>query len=496
MIEYVSPTIIKLTDFEGDIQTLKKFLTYTDQGVLYEIKRLKNNPWFVTKHGTEAYTEKLHELKLASKPCLLIEKGGEYFTYSGLAETLHDTFGHKITKHPQVPLHKTLMPWDKPPVHKNRYYQDEAAEVLFAARHGSISIPTGAGKSKIALDLVKDIGLKTVIVAPSSNIFDQLYDLFSYHFGKKLVGKYGDGKKETKKIITIAMAQTLTRLEPDHPDWKFFQDVDVILYDEAHLCSVDTFKKTALEVLKNASYRFFMSATVFRNDGTDLLLNAITGPIVYEKTANELISEGFLAKPKFCILQSQSNSTYYGKDVLKMIHKHLYSNAFIHKQAALIANKMVENFDHQVMIMLDKVEQFKYLYPYLTHKFGFAHGPISKPNKEIIPKEYHKSDPTELIEKFNNLNFKILVGTNCIGFGSDTREAQTIINLQAGKSPIKFMQLVGRGTRVTDRKNSFNFIDFDIANIPVLSQHATERAQLYQSIYDNVHHINTYGVEI
>ncbi len=62
-----------------------------------------------------------------------------------------------------------------------------------------------------------------------------------------------------------------------------------------------------------------------------------------------------------------------------------------------------------------------------------------------------------------------------------------IINLQGGKSEVKFKQLAGRATRIIPGiKEEFYFTDFMIDNIPVLKNHTFSRIKIYNDIYPNV----------
>ncbi len=486
MIEILSPTRIKLHGYEARYQELQRFLTFTDTSVAYQIKRFKHARWFVNKFGEEMYQEKLQELKDSEKVCLL---DVNFETYSGLLQDLREKLGNPpITRKWSYPPYKPLV-WYNEPSFNLRDYQQEAAERLLAVGHGSVSLPTGSGKSAVIREITKVIGLKTVIMAPSVSIARQLYDDFKVHFGPRFVGLYGNGKKEFKKRVVIAISKSLDSLEENTEAWEHLSQANVFIADESHLCPAETLKKVCLGVLGKAEYRFFVSATQMRNDGADLLLKAIIGPLVLTKSAVELINAGYLAKPNFLIRQFESASSYASADILKMLHHHHYNNRPLHQDAAELANKLVSVTKHQVLIMVDHIEQFQYLQGHLRHKFAFAHGGVSKLNRSMIPEAYWKSDPTKLVKEFNDGKLPILIGTGCISIGTDIRPVNSIINLQAGKSEIKFLQLVGRGTRCTPDKKEFNFIDYGIMSVPALKNHLFSRIKIYKNFYDNVKYI-------
>ncbi len=483
MIELLSPTRIKLTGYEDRYEELRKFLTFTDTSVAFEIKRFKNARWFINTHGEEAYQERLAELKATEKVCLLDE---HFTTYSGLLEDLKEKLGvtavHRKWSYPPY----EPMAWHKPLEFKLRDYQQEAVERLMAVAHGSISLPTGSGKSLCLLQITKEIGLKTIVVAPSVSIARQLYEEFKKHLGTKYVGLYGDGKKEYQKKVVIAISKSLVNVEKGSEVWDHLSSAKVALFDESHLLAANTLKDMCLGVLGASPYRFFVSATQMRNDGADLLLKAIIGPLVFTKSAVELINAGYLAKPHFLIKSIESSSSYASADPLKMLSHHHYNNRALHQNAAELANKLVSLTKHQVLIMVDHIEQMQYLISHLNHRFEIAHGGTNKSNRHLLPEKYWKSDPGALVKEFNNGQIPILIGTGCISIGTDIKPVNSIINLQAGKSEIKFLQLIGRGTRCTPTKTEFNFIDYGIMNIPSLKGHVFSRIKTYKAFYNNV----------
>jgi superfamily II DNA or RNA helicase len=260
-----------------------------------------------------------------------------------------------------------------------------------------------------------------------------------------------------------------------------------IIAHNCHTLPASTFESVCSGIVENATCRYFFSATQMRNDGSDLLLDGIVGPIVYEKTTTDMVNEGFLAKPTFMVLNVESSSNHSSKDPIKMLSSHLYNNAELHQYVADLANASVETLGHKVMIMIDQVTQFKYLYPRLKGRIAFAHGGgMSKENMSEIPERFHKSDSDQLVADFNAGKLDILVGTSCIAVGTDIKPVNIIYNLQGGKSEIKFKQLIGRGTRLAPNKNKFWFVDFDIRNIPMLHNQTKSRIEIYRDFYDNI----------
>lgn len=468
-----------MTDIQ--LMEIRANLTYRNKAVQYEIQRLKNSPYY-----NEKTQEKINELKAKEVVCLLNQDpNGEYWCLSGLHPKLKK-YTEDLVVNYKLPEADSI-PWAKVPDKTPFPYQTAAKEALLKANHARVEMGTGLGKSFIILNLVKELGLKTVVMAPSQNIAEQLYNDFLLHFGKKYVGKFFDGKKEPKKLFVIGTGASLTRVEPGSPVAEELAKTQVFISDESHQCPAATFEKVCIEVLRDAPYRFFFSATQLRNDGQDLLLDAITGPTVYEMTVQEGVDQNYLAKPVFKIIETSSDSSFYSKDANEMTRKHLYYNPRVLQQAAAIANNSVEHLGHQVLILIDEVEQFTRLAPHLKFPAKFAHGPLGE-NKEKVPKEYQEVDNGKLVDSFNKCEYPILVGTSAISTGTDIRSVKTMIYLKGGKSEIEVRQGVGRCTRLEKSisKTACTVVDFDVSNIDLLHKHAKTRIKIYEDIYPEV----------
>lgn len=483
MIRYINPTQIRLEGYTGQkLSVLRQHLTYHDKKVDMEYQKAKHSGWLAQKLGEEGFREHLADLKSQRMKCILFEDESGLWTYSGLAQRLANAFDDQIVPLSSPPERK-LLPWANKPKNEPRYYQIEAQEALLKATHGGVEIGTGLGKSTIIQFLTKHLGMKTLIMAPSESIFLQLAKEAELHFGKKYVGRYGAGKKEFKKLITIAIGASLTRIEEGTPAFEEFSKVDVFIADESHLTPAKTLQSVCFELVKNAQFRFFFSGTQMRNDGLDLVLEGITGPIVYEMTVREGVDKGFLAKPIFTMVTCGSESHCSSKDANLMTRQHLYYNPEVNKKAADLANKSVELLGLPTLILVEEMEQLAHLLPYLKHKVAFAHGGVTKENKDKIPAAYHDSDPNQLVDEFNAGNLPILIGTSCIATGTDIKVAAQIIYVMGGKSEIKIRQAIGRGTRLVPGKTTCYFTDFDIADVPTLHRHANARRAIYEDVY-------------
>lgn len=497
-------SILLLKDMDQNLLTkVKNYLSYEDKTKLYEFRRMQESHWLMTKMGQKAFNAALKKLQNEVQVCLLKTNVDNtkypFYTYSGLFYDLKETFGLNLENEVEYPP-PALVPFVKKNPYTLRGYQQdivnnlttnkiEAFPGVFYPR--AIEASVSAGKSLCMVELAKRFGLKTLVVTPTINIANQMYELFKEMFGAKYVGLFGDGKKESDKLFVIGIGASLAKVDEQSPYWGALSKSQVLLIDECHLIATKTLSTICLNLCKSAPYRMFLSGTMTRNDGSTLLLKGITGPNVYEISSQELIKQGFIAKPTFYIVKVDSFSNFNSSkssDSLKMMREHVLFNDNIYKNVGKIIKERIKF--GPILILLDEVEQFNSLEPFLApNEACFAHSATGIKAKTLSEK-YRKSDPSALIKEYNKGSYPILVGTDVIGIGSNILPARTLILIKAGKSEITFIQSVGRGLRATPDKKEVVIYDFMVNNVPMIKRHTETRQEFYRQINDDIRIIN------
>lgn len=468
-----------------DDESVKKFLTFKDRQVEYQIAKMRRNVRW-QRSDPDNFTNRINQLKQESNRTLIFyDKQDQPWTYSGLWRELNQRFKWNLSR-PSLDFEFGSIPWAKIP--KNlRYYQQESVEALLSAFHAAIELPTGAGKSRILLELAKKVARQTVLVTPSAAITDQMYEQFVEAFGKKYVGKFGDGRKDLNKLFTIAVAQSMTKVQPDSDAYEHFKSTKMLLWDESHTTPADTFESVCMGVLRAAPLRFFVSATQLRTDGSELVLKGITGPVVYRKPFKDLVAEGFLAQPKVRIIRLPATANANRQDVKEETRAQLYANPAVNKMAAQVASQMVKNLNRQVVILIEEFRQFLVLKNYMDIPFEFVHGGANtKEIKDLLPEQYQKCDTQKIVKDFNEGKVRCLIGTSAISTGVDLQPVGALIYLQGGISEIKVTQGIGRGTRMPEGKKDFYVVDFRVVGSQAMERHLNARREIYQSLTDDI----------
>jgi superfamily II DNA or RNA helicase len=164
-----------------------------------------------------------------------------------------------------------------------RPFQTEAiAAFRKAGGRGVVVLPTGAGKSHVAVLAIADRRRSALVVAPTLDLVRQWYDLLRASFGCE-VGIVGGGSYELRELTVTTYDSAYLHMQ--HFGAKF----GLVVFDECHHLPSETYQLAAELCL--APFRLGLSATPERPDGREQLLDRLIGPVIYRKDIVELSGE-------------------------------------------------------------------------------------------------------------------------------------------------------------------------------------------------------------
>ena len=169
-------------------------------------------------------------------------------------------------------------------VHREpRPFQREALDAWRKARgRGVVVLPTGAGKTHVAVMAIDDKRRASLIVAPTLDLVRQWYDLLGATFGGP-IGLVGGGSHEVHPITVTTYDSA--HLHMEHLGSRF----GLIVFDECHHLPSAAYAAAARACL--APYRLGLTATPERSDGREAELSLLVGETVYRKDIIELSGE-------------------------------------------------------------------------------------------------------------------------------------------------------------------------------------------------------------
>lgn len=146
-------------------------------------------------------------------------------------------------------------------------------------RRGIVVLPTGSGKSYLALMAIAELNRGALVVAPTIDLMNQWYDLLTDAFGST-IGILGGGYHEIEDLTVTTYDSAYMYMD------RYGARFGFLVFDEVHHLPGESYSHAA--ELSIAPYRLGLTATLERPDGRHLLLRSLVGPTVYEKGIREL----------------------------------------------------------------------------------------------------------------------------------------------------------------------------------------------------------------
>lgn len=205
-------------------------------------------------------------------------------------EALLDRGFEILVKDERTPGYQPILDGFEWPAHRRTLFpdQEEALAAILSRETCLLRSPTGSGKSTVAVAAIVRVGLPAVVLVWSGALFDQWVERVEQELG--LGGRWlGEvrGSKKTIGAITIAMQQTVAKMPPDDPFFRFF---GTLVFDEVQRASAASYFASTDPF--PARYRIGVSADERRADRKDFLNRDLFGDVALEIKRTDLVAQG------------------------------------------------------------------------------------------------------------------------------------------------------------------------------------------------------------
>ena len=320
-----------------------------------------------------------------------------------------------------------------------RDYQEEAVESFMKKKYGIVKAKTGLGKTVIAVECTRKVGLRTLWIINKKILVEQTKEVYEELLGKE-IGLITEGKIDIKDI-TIATYQTLVRNKEKLTP--YFRDVGFLINDEVHGAGAKSVKQIA-RLCTNTKYRLGLSATP--NMKTNWLeVKGVTGDICYQMDDNDERNKTFLSdcEIKFFDL----NDKIFKPD----------DNMTYHEQYSFyIANNDIRNLFIRSLIDKHKGQNILIVTRLIEHAESLA----EELNIPILIGKTTKEVREKIVSKFKEGNFVCVGSISIISEGWDVPNLDVVIQASAPASPVRTIQTIGRGLRKHPDKEKAYYYDF------------------------------------
>jgi len=351
-----------------------------------------------------------------------------------------------------------------------RNYQQAALEAWNDHdRRGSVVLPTGSGKTFLAVQAIADAGVSTLVVVPTIDLMNQWHATLTNAFGDQLpneVGVLGGGSHDVTDL-TVTTYDSAYRYINEYGD-----QFGLLVIDEVHHLPAPTYQQ--IPEMTIAPYRLGLTATYERADGEHEVLEELIGPVVYEENVDELAGE-YLSEYETIHLKVELTPEEREKyDEEYQIYRDYVDNhdfdiwkergyqEFLKRSSydpqgrrALVAKQRAEEIARTAEKKLDTLDNLlKRHYDDRTIIFtannDFAYD-ISQ--EFVVPCITHQTETderTEILERFRTGEYSMLVTSQVLDEGIDVPAANVGIILSGSASKRQYAQRLGRILRPTD----------------------------------------------
>lgn len=392
--------------------------------------------------------------------------------------------------------------------HDLRDYQRRAVESTLSAGGGIVSIPTGGGKTVVALKIVELAAKRSIVFVHTKELLRQWADEVRDVLGVD-PGVIGDGEW-SEGPVTVASMQTLASRGTDG-----LSNYGVAVYDECHSTSAaDTMHDIGLAV--DAGLRVGLSATPWRDvDGEELKIEGAVGGLAAEVSAEELIDAGHLARPEFRLIDPADYGDPETPDPLadyQDAYRQCVELAEVRNLAVADTAAELADDGYSVLVSVDRLAQGHLLRFALDGSMTRRNlldalrdpddDPVDVAEKVAAAEAAEKvgdhsvaflsgdddtATRTDVLDAFDRGEVDILVST-LLKEGVDLPSINAVLLAEAGKSDTAKIQTVGRALRPS---NGDHAVVADIRDRgEYLGEHFDVRRQAFADYYGE------YGPEV
>lgn len=353
-----------------------------------------------------------------------------------------------------------------------------------AGRYGSIVLPTGAGKTFVALKAIAETAVSTLVVVPTIDLIHQWYARLESAFQMPIGVWYGQ-EKVLEPITITTYPSAWANAET------FGNQFKLLVFDEIHHLPAPSWHEIAL--MCAAPYRLGLTATypddevtaepaaVLKESGPiyntavsnpSTLLESLVGPVLYRKHVDQLTGEQLAEYRTERIridltaderaLYDVAYSTYTGYVRQAQLREKYGPNwwqVFTRQSAyeaqartAKVAELRLKEIVHQARGKLKALEQLLHEHWGQPVLIFTAHNRFAYEiaRRHLLPAITHQTKAAErkaILDGFRDGTYKAIVTSKVLNEGVDVPEAKVAVVLGGSAGAREYVQRLGRVLR-------------------------------------------------
>lgn len=350
-------------------------------------------------------------------------------------------------------------------------YQQAALDEIAGQQYGVIVAPPGAGKTVLGLKLIAEKSQPTLILVHRKQLLDQWIERIQSFLGipKKEIGQISGSKKTIGKEITVAMMQSLIKMEGEEKK-KITNTFGTIIIDECHHIPAKTFRELITQF--NPFYLYGLTATPNRKYNDEKLIYYYIGEILTTiDPSKQLVKTKQKHQERQTIVEIHETTLTvpfdHKIDTFEVLSKVLVYDS---NRNILITQDILRHVmaGKKIVVLTERKEHVEVLDLYLKGHCEV----ITLTGDDSVSKRKLK------LEQLNLGHFQVLIATGqLLGEGIDLPILDCLFLVYPFSFEGKLIQYIGRIQRSENQRVIVDYVD---KQIPFFERMFKKRSKFYQ----------------
>ena len=349
------------------------------------------------------------------------------------------------------------------------YQRDALDSWMQAGKRGTVVLPTGAGKTIVAVGAIGKLQVPTLVVVPTLDLVEQWRHTLAGEFGIE-IGVYGGGDNVLEPLTVSTYDSAYLRAV------ELGNRFGLVIFDEVHHLPAAGYRHIAEMFLSPA--RLGLTATYEREDGLHSDLTRLIGGKVYELTVQDLAEEhlsGYDVAYRFVDLEPDEEqeyaqcysifTDYLARRNVTLRTQHDFAQFIKRSSWDPEARKAFLARNRALDIALNSRAKMEALKDLLLEHPSEQTIIFTQHNKLVhhiaqtflIPAITHttfKDERRQILDRFRDGTYRMVVTSKVLDEGVDVPEASQAIILSGTSSSREFIQRLGRVLRKREGKRA------------------------------------------
>jgi superfamily II DNA or RNA helicase len=348
-----------------------------------------------------------------------------------------------------------------------RAFQETAVEKMLARDFGTLSAPTGSGKTVMALNMVARRRQPAIIIVHTKDLAAQWVERIETFLGiaPAECGMITGGRAKIGPRITVALVQSLYKCAEE-----VSARIGFVVADECHRCPSRTFTEAVVHF--DARFMLGLSATPWRRDHLSRLIFWHLGDVHHEVDKAGLVAAGEVLPAEVIVRETRFRPFH---DPVNEYSKMLSELTADTERNLLIAQDIAAEVAASpgiCLVLSDRRAHCENLKALLRYRF--------KVDCELMTGDMPIQERQEVVARLNSGAARVVIATGqLIGEGFDCRGLSTLFLATPVRFSGRVLQYLGRVLRPAPGKQKARVFDYVDGQVETLVKAARARQRVY-----------------